>query len=209
MSTEVTRIEALILVSVFPVLEVLCYVLLCMRRSDLAVRKRGMNIVCFASIAGWLAYLNLIFSATDRGGTCGVLYIFSILIPPIAAGSQLTRAIHLRAKLERSNILLKEERIHGKTRRRGSQSQSERAAPEKNVPVVAGGGVAGVQGPLPTSPSPALVPAWVAYTSLEGKRLEGIEQRRNRYCRRSGGYSSTYRLHCSFWRPFQILEYPV
>jgi len=153
MSSEVTRIEALILVSVFPVLEVLCYVLLCVRRSDLAVRKRGINLVCFASIAGWLAYLNLIFSATDRGGTCAVLYVFSVLIPPIAAGSQLTRAINLRAKLERSSILLEEERIHGKTRRRGSQSQSERAPPEKNALVVAGGGVAGVQATLPISPS--------------------------------------------------------
>ena len=151
MMEKAIRIESFIIVSIFPALEVLCYVLLCMKRNELAVRKRSVRVVLFASIGGWLAYLNLIFSVTNRGGNCGVFYVFSILIPPIATGSQLIRAIQLRSKLERSSILLKEERVQ--SRRRASLSHGEKLplTPGKNND---GGSVGTVQASasLPTSP---------------------------------------------------------
>ena len=93
-----------------------------------------MSAIRFASIPGWLAYLNLIFSASNRGSTCGLLYSFAILIPPMTSVTQLVRAIDLRAMLERNNIRLKEERLHSSTQqsrravaaRRDSRSHSER-----------------------------------------------------------------------------------
>ena len=128
------EVVSVVFLGLFPLLEFICYALLYLKRSDLAVRKRNMGTVRFASIAGWLAFINLIFSATNRGSTCGVLYAFAILIPPMTSVTQLVRAIDLRAMLERNNIRLKEERLHSSTQqsrravmaRRDSRSHSER-----------------------------------------------------------------------------------
>ena len=134
MNSPALKVASLALFIIYPLLEVACYVLLYIKRSDLAVRKRNMSIVRFASIVGWLAYINLVFSSTNRGGTCGVFYAFSILIPPVTSVVQLIRAIDLRAMLERNNIRLKEERLHSSTQqsrravaaRRDSRSHSEK-----------------------------------------------------------------------------------
>lgn len=134
MSSPTLRVVSLAFLALYPLLEFVCYALLYAKRSDLAVRKRNMRVVRFSSIAGWLAYLNLIFSTTNRGSTCGLLYSFAILIPPMTSVTQLVRAIDLRAKLERNNIRFKEERLHSSTQqsrravvaRRDSRSHSER-----------------------------------------------------------------------------------
>ena len=134
MNSPALKVASLALFIIYPLLEVACYVLLYIKRSDLAVRKRNMSIVRFASIVGWLASINLVFSSTNRGGTCGVFYAFSILIPPVTSVVQLIRAIDLRAMLERNNIRLKEERLHSSTQqsrravaaRRDSRSHSEK-----------------------------------------------------------------------------------
>lgn len=134
MNSPALKVASLALLIIYPLLEVACYALLYIKRSDLAVRKRNMSIVRFASIVGWLAYINLVFSSTNRGSTCGVFYAFSILIPPVTSVIQLIRAIDLRAMLERNNIRLKEERLHSSTQqsrravaaRRDSRSHSEK-----------------------------------------------------------------------------------
>jgi len=134
MNPSAFKVASLALLALYPLLEFVCYALLYIKRSDLAVRKRNMSIVRFASIAGWLAYINLVFSLTNRGSTCGVFYAFSILIPPLTSVIQLIRVIDLRAMLERNNIRLKEERLHSSTQqsrravaaRRDSRSHSER-----------------------------------------------------------------------------------
>ena len=134
MRSPTLRVVSLIFLALYPLLEFVCYGLLYAKRSDLAVRKRNMGVMRFASISGLLAYLNLIFSTTNRGSVCGLLYSFAILIPPMTSVTQLVRAIDLRAMLERNNIRLKEERLHSSTQqsrravaaRRDSRSHSER-----------------------------------------------------------------------------------
>lgn len=124
------RTASLFFLGIYPIVEIFCLFLHFAKRGDLAIRKRSMGDVSVASVAGWIAYCNLIFSVANKGLNCGAYYVLTLLLPPMVAGLQLVRSIKLRGKLERSNILLKEERVRTSSqsisKRRYSRSSSER-----------------------------------------------------------------------------------
>jgi hypothetical protein len=92
---------------IFPLLEIGCYALLRWRRNDLAIRKRNKWAIIFASLAGWLAYFNLIVSLFG-GVPCGLFYVISLLVAPTSVGPQLVRALNLKGTLVHSKLVTEE-----------------------------------------------------------------------------------------------------
>ena len=75
-----------------------------------------MSMIRLASMAGWVAYLNLIISVTD-GVACMLFYLTSLIVFPLSAGPQLIRSVVLWGMLEQNNILLAEEMLNMRRRR--------------------------------------------------------------------------------------------
>ena len=119
------RIVSLAFVVLYPLLELLCYGLLRWRRNDLAIRKRNKWSICIASLAGWLAYFNLIVSLFG-GVPCGIFYVVSLLVAPMSAGPQLVRALTLKGTLQHSTLVTEDDIVASRDRdhngRRASRS---------------------------------------------------------------------------------------
>jgi hypothetical protein len=52
----------LVVLFLFPLVEVVRNVQLYFKRNDLLIIKRSLFAICVTSLAGWLAYFNLVFS---------------------------------------------------------------------------------------------------------------------------------------------------
>lgn len=101
------RISFVFLV-LFPVFEAVCYGHLYWKRNDILIRKRNKCAIYIASSAGWLAYLNLIISILG-GVPCGVFYVVSLAIAPVAVGPQIVQALTLRGTIKYSQLVTEEE----------------------------------------------------------------------------------------------------
>eukprot|EP00985_Skeletonema_marinoi_P002020 scaffold821_cov105-Skeletonema_marinoi.AAC.1 len=119
----VLRNFSLALLVLYPLLEILCYALLRWRRNDLAIRKRNKWAICIASLAGWLAYFNLIVSLFG-GVPCGVYYVVSLLVALGAVGPQLVRALTLKGSLKHSKLVTEDDIVSSRDQngRRASRS---------------------------------------------------------------------------------------
>ena len=119
----VLRNFSLALLVLYPLLEILCYALLRWRRNDLAIRKRNKWAICIASLAGWLAYFNLIVSLFG-GVPCGLYYVVSLLVAPLSVGPQLCRALTLKGSLKHSKLVTEDDIVSSRDHngRRASRS---------------------------------------------------------------------------------------
>ena len=104
----VLRRLSLALLVLYPLLEILCYTLLRWRKNDLAIRKRNKCSIFIASMAGWLAYFNLIVSLFG-GVPCGLYYVVSLLVAPLSVGPQLVRALTLVGTLKHSQLVTEDD----------------------------------------------------------------------------------------------------
>ena len=93
------------LLGAFPIFELSCYQIMRSNRSDIAIRKRNVTMIHICTIAGWLAYVNLIISIFG-GIYCGVYHMFVIMLPPLSVGPQLLRGITLWGMLEHNKLML-------------------------------------------------------------------------------------------------------
>ncbi|KAL3776453.1 hypothetical protein HJC23_008438 [Cyclotella cryptica] len=95
-----------ICVLVFPIYKVGCYSLLYWK--ELFFLKRNKAAILVSSIAGWLAYLTLVASISNKI-SCGFIYVASSSVALLSMGPQLIRALHLRARFDSSNFTIEEE----------------------------------------------------------------------------------------------------
>ncbi len=119
----VLRKFSLALIVLYPLQEILCYALLRWRRDDLAIRKRSKWSLCVASLAGWLAYFNLIVSLFG-GVPCGLYYVVSLLVAPMSVGPQLVSALRLKGTLKHSKLVTEDDIVPSRDQngRRASRS---------------------------------------------------------------------------------------
>lgn len=119
----VLRRLSLALLVLYPLLEILCYTLLRWRKNDLAIRKRNKCSIFIASMAGWLAYFNLIVSLFG-GVPCGLYYVVSLLVAPLSVGPQLVRALTLVGTLKHSQLVTEDDIVPSRDQngRRASRS---------------------------------------------------------------------------------------
>ena len=92
----------------FPLFEAACYTHLHWKRNDLLIRKRNKSAIYVSSLAGWLAYFNLVVSIFG-GVPCGVFYVASLLVAPISVGPQILRALTLRGTIKYSQLVIEDE----------------------------------------------------------------------------------------------------
>ncbi|KAL7550883.1 hypothetical protein ACHAWF_014087 [Thalassiosira exigua] len=97
-----------VFLALFPLCEVACYGHLYWKRKDILIRKRNQSAICVASLAGWLAYFNLIVSLFG-GIPCGAFYVASLLVAPVSVGPQVIRAVALRGTIKHSQLVTEEE----------------------------------------------------------------------------------------------------
>ena len=107
MTTPRESISFIFLV-VFPLFEAACYAHIYWKRSDILTRYRNTSAIYVASLAGWIAYLNLVISIVG-GVPCGVFYITSLLVAPISIGPQIIRALTLQGKIKYSQLVTEED----------------------------------------------------------------------------------------------------
>lgn len=104
----VQRIITFIFLVLFPLFEAACYAHLHWQRNDLLIRKRNKFAIHVASLAGWLAYFNLVVSLFG-GVPCGAFYVASLLVAPISVGPQIVRALTLRGTIKYSQLVIEDE----------------------------------------------------------------------------------------------------
>mmetsp|Transcript_14064 Transcript_14064/g.29650 ORF Transcript_14064/g.29650 Transcript_14064/m.29650 type:complete len:478 (-) Transcript_14064:124-1557(-) len=102
-STVLEKIS-LVFVFLFPLYAIGCYALLYWKRNEMHIRNRSLRAVNIASIAGWLSYLNTLFSLYG-GIPCAVFETSTILVTSLSVGPQLIRALALRGRLQYYLIL--------------------------------------------------------------------------------------------------------
>ncbi len=102
-STMLEKIS-LAVVFLFPLYAIGCYALLFVKRNEMHIRNRNLRAVHIASIAGWLSYLNILFSLYG-GIPCAVFETSTILVTSLSVGPQLIRALSLRGRLQYYLIL--------------------------------------------------------------------------------------------------------
>lgn len=90
---------------VFPIFEISCYLIIFMRSSDIAFRKRNTAMIYICTAAAWFAYANLIFGLFG-GIYCGIFHTFIILVQTLTVGPQLLRGITLWGMLEHNKFML-------------------------------------------------------------------------------------------------------
>ncbi|KAL7539823.1 hypothetical protein ACHAXR_009638 [Thalassiosira sp. AJA248-18] len=110
---------SLVFLVLFPLFEAACYSHLYWNRKDILIRKRNKAAIYVASLAGWLAYFNLVISVTG-GVPCGVFYVVSLLVAPISVGPQIIRALTLRGTIKYSQLVTEEEISSRAQRKRGA-----------------------------------------------------------------------------------------
>jgi hypothetical protein len=104
----------------FPLSEAACYALLYWKRNDLLIRKRNKSATYVTSLAGWLAYFNLVVSIIGAV-PCGVFYVASLLIAPISVGPQIVRALVLKGRIKYSQLIIESEISTRAERNRGTR----------------------------------------------------------------------------------------
>ena len=104
------RIFSYILLGIFPIYEIGCYKLLWSKKNAVAIRKRNTRMIKYASVAAWLAYINL-FISLFGGIPCGVYYFFTLLVTPMSVGPQILRVIILRGLLEQNRLMIEQEKM--------------------------------------------------------------------------------------------------
>jgi len=86
-------------------------------------------MMCIASLAGWLAFVNLILSLFG-GLPCIIFHLVSLLIAPMSVGPQLVRALTLRGTLRHSQLIIEDDiissRDHNGRRTSRSSDTSEK-----------------------------------------------------------------------------------
>jgi hypothetical protein len=104
----------------FPLFQVACYAYLHWNRNQL--EKRIKPAIYVASLAGWLAYFNLVVS--NLGGVpCGIFYVTSLLVAPLSVGPQFIRALTLRGMNKYHRLVVRDE-ISSRTSRSKVTSES-------------------------------------------------------------------------------------
>ena len=114
------EVISLVFMVLFPLFDAGCYSFLYCKRQDLLVRKRNKPLIYVASLAGWLAYFDLIVSVYG-GVPCALFYVASLLVAPLSVGPQLIRALTLRGTLEYSRLMIEEE-ISSRDKQNGGSS---------------------------------------------------------------------------------------
>ena len=127
----VRRSISFVFLVLFPLFEAACYAHLGWKRNDLLLRKRGIASICIVSIAGWIAYFNLVVSLFG-GVPCGVFYVATLLVPPICVGPQIVRALTLRGNIKYSQLVTEEEI--------SSRAQRRKTGKLPTIPSVSGSG---------------------------------------------------------------------
>ncbi|KAL3808368.1 hypothetical protein ACHAXA_005339 [Cyclostephanos tholiformis] len=128
--TMAIRITSIVFLALFPLFQVACYANLLWNRNRL--EKRIKSAIYVASLAGWLAYFNLIVS--NLGGVpCGIFYATSLLVAPLSAGPQIIRALTLRGMNKYYHLVAKEE-----ISSRISRSKAPSESIETGVPLASG-----------------------------------------------------------------------
>jgi hypothetical protein len=89
---------SLVLIIAFPIFMLGCQYLLHARKNHRSIRKRSIFYIYISSLAGWLAYIDLVISyyaqtSNEDFVPCAVYYSLSLVIAPLAIGPQLLRAI--------------------------------------------------------------------------------------------------------------------
>ena len=108
--TTIRHVLSYIFLFLFPIFEVASYAHLYLQRNDILTRKRNVSTVYLATLAGWLAYSNLATSLFGEGVfPCGVIYVASLLVPPLSVGPQLIRALTLRGTIRHSQLVIEDE----------------------------------------------------------------------------------------------------
>mmetsp|Transcript_36252 Transcript_36252/g.87485 ORF Transcript_36252/g.87485 Transcript_36252/m.87485 type:complete len:503 (-) Transcript_36252:335-1843(-) len=102
------QIISFIFLVLFPLFEAACYAHLHWQRNDLLIRKRNKSAIYVASLAGWLAYFNIVVSLFG-GIPCGAFYVASLLVAPISVGPQIVRALALRGTIKYSQLVIEDE----------------------------------------------------------------------------------------------------
>jgi len=115
----ILQIISIIFLVVFPLFEAACYTHLYWKRNALLIRKRNKSAIYVASLAGWLAYFNLVISIFG-GVPCGVFYVASLLVAPISVGPHIIRALTLLGTIKYSQLIVEDE-ISSRVQRRNSQ----------------------------------------------------------------------------------------
>jgi hypothetical protein len=110
-----TRATSFVFLVLFPLFEIACYSHLHWNRNDLRVAKRIKSAIYVASLAGWLAYFNVVVS-TFGVVPCGLFYVSSLLVAPLSVGPQIIRALTLRGTIKYYQLVIEDE-ISSRTRR--------------------------------------------------------------------------------------------
>eukprot|EP00581_Thalassiosira_minuscula_P002389 CAMPEP_0183749346 /NCGR_PEP_ID=MMETSP0737-20130205/68237_1 /TAXON_ID=385413 /ORGANISM="Thalassiosira miniscula, Strain CCMP1093" /LENGTH=495 /DNA_ID=CAMNT_0025985099 /DNA_START=521 /DNA_END=2008 /DNA_ORIENTATION=+ len=109
-----------IVLVLFPLFEGVCHAHLFWKRNNLLIRKRNKAAIYVASLAGWLAYFNLVVSIFG-GVPCGLFYVASLLVAPLSVGPQIIRAITLRGNIKYSHLVIEDEMSTRAERKKGAQ----------------------------------------------------------------------------------------
>ena len=126
----------LVVLILFPLVEVVRNVQLYFKRNDLLIIKRSLFAICVTSLAGWLAYFNLVLSSSFGGGgvSCWLFYISSLLVAPLSVGPHVIRALRLRGAIEYYEVASKIRftdsivEVHEQTARRPSNRRGSKTS---------------------------------------------------------------------------------
>ena len=98
------------IVPFFPLYDIGCHELLRQKKSKIAISKRNVTMIRLASVPGWMAYANLVYSLFG-GMNCGIYHVFILLIAPISIGPQLLRGVRLWGMMEYNKLVLERDEL--------------------------------------------------------------------------------------------------
>ena len=124
---EQREVVSVAIATICPFFLLYCQYVLHYNKLERTIRKRSIFYIRLATMAGWLAELNLIISLNIRV-PCFVFYCAQLVIAPLAIGPQLLRSIRLWSMYKLSFLVLKQEVIRQKR-----DSRKGRASTSLNV----------------------------------------------------------------------------
>jgi len=108
---EARELISVLLIVTCPIFLLYSQYLLHKYKNERTIKKRSLFYIRLATVAGWLAELNLVISTLNIQAPCFIFYCVQLLIAPLAIGPQLLRSIRLWSMYKLSFLVLRQEVI--------------------------------------------------------------------------------------------------